>query len=57
MKTPEEQMYWRGVLLEDMTKEDLIVALKQMHSMYRGVGDDLKDMAALARRISGRKAA
>ena len=51
------QLRYRGTLLEDMTKEELIEAFQYLHEMYLAVSEDLKATAVLAQKITKRRAA
>ena len=52
-----KQLRYRGILLEDMTKDELIEAFTYLHEMYLAASEDLKAVAVLASKITKRRAA
>ena len=51
------QLRYRGTLLEDMPKEELIEAFIYLHEMHLAASEDLKAVAVLASKTIKRRAA
>ena len=52
-----KQLRYRGILLEDMTKDELIEAFTYLHENWLVASEDLKAVAALAGKTAKRRTA